>query len=144
YFHLAHANNVPSVGGQAAYALTPQTSLKETALYGPNQVKTSIDRWRILSDTILERKAGRLTAAAELQVSTETVAETGARASWMSAQLPVHLVLHGAWSATVRPEFAVDHSGRWTGASQTVKAITSGLEYRMARHQVQGIIRLEH
>ena len=25
-----------------------------------------------------------------------------------------------------------------------IKAITSGLEYRMARHQVQGIIRLEH
>jgi hypothetical protein len=77
-------------------------------------------------------------------VSTETVAEAGARASWISAQFPIHVGLDGPWSATVRPELAVDHSGRWTGVSQTVKAITSGLEYRIPFHQAQGIVRVEH
>jgi len=144
YFHLAHANNVPNLGGQIAYALRPHTSLNETALYGPNQSDTSLDSWRILSDTIVERKTPRLTIAAELQLSTESVAGTDARASWTSAQLPIHVVLRGPWSATVRPEFAVDRSGRWTGVSQTVEAITSGLEYRVPFHEAQGIVRVEH
>ena len=144
YFHLSHPNNVPNVGGQVAYSLTPHTSLKQTALYGPDQSDTSIDRWRILSDTIVEHKTNRATTAVEVQLSTETVAATGSRASWISAQLPIHVGLDGPWSATVRPELAVDHSGRWTGASQTVKAITSGLEYRTPFHHAQGIVRVEH
>jgi hypothetical protein len=144
YFHLAHPNDVSSVGGQVSYALTSRVSLKQTALYGPNQADTSIDRWRILSDTILERKAGRLTAALELQLASEGVAETEERASWVAAQVPIHVSLAAPWSVTFRPEFARDPSGRYTGVRQTVEAFTSTLEYRKAVRDLQAILRFEY
>jgi len=144
YFHLAHANDAPSIGGQAVYALTPHVSLKEVALYGSHQADTALSHWRSLSDTILERKAGALTTAVELQLATERVAESGERASWISAQFPVHVAVSGPWSVTVRPEFARDQSGRYTSVRQTVGAITSTLEYRKAVPGAQAILRLEY
>jgi len=144
YTHLSHPNDVPSVGGQIAYAATPQVSVKETLFYGPQQADTSLSHWRVFSDTIVERKAGRLTTAGELQAGTETLAETGERASWIALQFPVHVGLRGPWSVTVRPEYAHDPSGLYTGFQQTVTAITSGVEYRAAGHGAQAIARLEY
>jgi hypothetical protein len=144
YTHLSHPNGAPSVGGQIAYAATPQVSIKEVLFYGPQQADTSFQYWRLFSDTILERKAGRLTTAGELQLGTETVAETGERASWTALQFPIHLGLKGPWSVTVRPELDHDPSGRFTGVQQTVTAITSGIEYRAAGHGAQAIARLEY
>ncbi len=63
YWHLAHANDVPSWGGQVAYAADPHLSLKETVMVGPHQADTSPTYWRWLTDTILERKTDRLTVA---------------------------------------------------------------------------------
>src|SRR4029077_3509046 len=60
YFHLAHANDVPNYGGPVSSAATPHVSLKQTMLWGPHQADTAIHLWRVLSDTILERRAGRL------------------------------------------------------------------------------------
>src|SRR5205823_3688367 len=51
YWHLAHANNVPSSGGQLAYKPTSHLTLKETAIYGPHQSDTSLEFWRFLSDS---------------------------------------------------------------------------------------------
>jgi hypothetical protein len=149
YFHLAHANNVPSVTGQLAYKASGTVSVKETALYGPAQTNTAIDLWRILADTIVERKAGSLTTAFEYQFGSEQVdAPANPRALWMSAQLPIHWVVQGPWSATLRPEFAWDRDGRWIagqlGAEQSVKAITTTLEYRVPYKGAQGIFRLEY
>lgn len=144
YFHLSHPNDAPSIGGQVAYAATPHVSVKETVLYGAQQADTSLGHWRILSDTIVERKAGRLTVAGELQVATETVAETGDRASWIALQFPVHVAVHGPWSVTVRPELAHDPSGRYTSVRQTVSAFTSGVEYRASAHGAQAIARVEY
>jgi hypothetical protein len=62
----------------------------------------------------------------------------------MAGQLPVHWVLTKRWSATVRPEFLWDRDGRWTSARQTVKAVTSTLEYRIPYRQTTTILRLEH
>src|SRR5215471_17617506 len=70
YFHLSHPNDAPSVGGQLAYAVSPRVSIKETVLTGSHQEDTSFGNWRVLSDTIVERKAGRLTIAGELQLAT--------------------------------------------------------------------------
>lgn len=144
YFHLSHPNDAPNVGGQVAYAATPRTSIKETVLYGSHQADVSLSHWRALSDTIVERKAGRLTTAGELQVATEMLAGSGARASWVALQFPVHVNLRGPWSVTARPELAHDPSGRYTGVRQTVTAITSGIEYRAAGHGTQAIARLEY
>jgi hypothetical protein len=145
YWHLAHANNVPSLGGQLAYKATEHVTLKQTVLYGPHQTDTSLGLGRLLSDSIAEWKGERLTAAFEYFVGTEKIAapENG-RALWMSAQLPVHRVLNRQFSITVRPEVYWDRDGRTTGFPQTVKANTTTLEYRIPFRQATAILRLEH
>ena len=145
YWHLADANHVPSSGGQLAYKATPAVTVKETVLWGPHQANTSLKFWRFLSDSIVERRGDRLTAAFEYQLSTEgTDAPGDPRAWWMSAQLPVHWTLRGPWSVSVRPEVAWDSTGRWTGHEQTVTAITTTLEYRRPYRWANAIFRLEH
>jgi hypothetical protein len=145
YSHLAHANNVPSSGGQLAYKPTEHLSVKQTLFYGPQQSDTSLEFWRFLSDSIVEWKRDPATVAFEYQVSEEKVAISGSpRARWMSAQLPMHWRFDKHWSATLRPEVAWDRDGRWTGFSQTVKAVTSTLEYRIPYRHANAIVRLEH
>ena len=145
YWHLAHANDVPSVGGQLSYKATAHWTLKETPLIGPHQSNTSLQYWRLFSDSIAEWKKDSITTAFEYQVGTEEVASGGnPRAWWMSAQLPFHYAFDKRWSATVRPEAAWDRNGRWTGFSQTIKAVTTTLEYRVPFRQAGAIARLEY
>jgi hypothetical protein len=145
YFHLAHPNNIPSLGGQIASKPTEHLTLKQAVLYGPHQSNTELEFWRFLSDSIAEWKRDPATIAFEYQISEEKVATAGnPRALWMSAQLPVHWIFDKHWSATVRPEVAWDRNGRWTGFSQTVKAVTSTIEYRIPYRAASAIIRLEH
>jgi len=145
YWHLAHANHVPSIGGQLAYKPGSEVTIKHTVLYGPHQAATALRFWRFLSDTIVERKTARMTVAAELQLSEESVADTpGVRAWWISAQLPIRWVVREPWSVAFRPEFAVDTTGRWTTAEQSVVAVTTTLERRVAVGGLRTILRAEH
>jgi hypothetical protein len=145
YAHLAHANNVPSTGGQLAYAASSHLTLKETVLFGPHQTNTAARYWRSLSDTIVERKGREFTFAFEYIISAERVNVPGApRALVMSGQLPVHWAINKHWSATVRPEALWDRDGRWTLARQTIRAVTTTLEYRVAYEQGSVVFRLEH
>jgi hypothetical protein len=145
YWHLAHANNVPSTGGQLAYKPSEHLSVKQTLLYGPHHSDTSLQFWRFFSDSIAEWKHDPATVAFEYQVGEERVPVAGnPRALWMSSQLPMHWSFDKHWSGTVRPEVAWDRNGRWTGFSQTVKAVTSTLEYRVSHRAATAIVRLEH
>ena len=145
YAHLAHPNNVPSFGGQLSYAATERVNFKETVLYGPHQSNTSLDFWRFFSDSVLEWKKNKFTTAFEYQIGAEKVNVAGApRALWMSAQLPFHRVIAGPWGATVRPEVAWDRDGRWTGSKQTIKALTTTLEYRVPYWKTNTIARIEY
>ncbi len=145
YWHLAHANNVPSFGGQLNYSATEHLNFKETVLYGPHQADTSLEFWRFFSDSIAEWKKEHFTTAFEYQIGTEKVNVPGTpRALWMSAQMPLHRVIAGPWSATVRPEFAWDRDGRWTGSKQTIKALTTTLEYRLPYWKTNTIAHLEY
>ena len=145
YWHLADANHVPSSGGQLAYKVSPRVTVKETVLWGPHQANTSLKFWRFLSDSIVERRGDHVMAAFEYQLSTERVAALGdPRAWWMSAQLPVHVTLRGPWSLSIRPEIAWDSTGRWTAYEQSIKAVTTTLEYRMPYRWTNAIVRLEH
>ena len=145
YWHLARANNVPSWGGQAAYAANPRVTIKETVLLGPHQTNKSFKYWRSLSDTIIERKTDRLTFAFEYIYSGETVAAPGnPLALMMAAQLPLHWTINKRWGLTVRPEVFWDRDGRWTLTRQTVKAVTTTLEYRVPYEHSSAILRLEH
>jgi K+-transporting ATPase KdpF subunit len=145
YWHLADANHVPSSGAQFGYKVTDHTTLKETVLFGPHQSDTGFEFWRFLWDSIAEWKTDRITTAFEYHLGTEKVAAPGnPRALWMFAQLPVHWGFNKNWSATVRPEVYWDRDGRLTGLSQTVKANTTTLEYRVPYRQATAIVRLEH
>jgi hypothetical protein len=145
YWHLAHANNVPSWGGQLAFKATDHLTLKQTLLYGPHQADTSLEFWRFFSDSIAEQKWAQVTLAFEYQVGTEKVAIPGSPgALWSAAQLPVHWIVRGPWRVTVRPEFCWDRDGRWTGSKQMVKAVTTTLEYRLPYRWTSTIVRLEH
>jgi len=145
YWHLANANSRASFGGQLAYKPTSHTTVKQTMLFGPHQENTATEFWRVLSDSIVEWKRDRATVAFEYQYSSEKVDTFGRpRALWMSAQMPLHYNLRGPWSVTVRPEVAWDRDGRWTLARQTVKAVTSTLEYRLPYRKTSTILRLEH
>ena len=144
YFHLAHSNNVPNWGGQLAYTATNRWTLKQTFLIGPHQTDTGFKFWRVLSDTIAEWKHDPLILAFEFQGATEKVIAGNSRATWVSSQLPLHWKMNARWSATIRPEVAWDSDGRWTGFPQTVKALTSTLEYRVPYKMVTAIFRIEH
>jgi hypothetical protein len=145
YWHLARANGVPSGGGQIAYKLNPRVTLKETVLFGPHQSDTAFRFWRFLTDTIVERKTERLTYAFEYTYSGERVDAPGSPyALMMSSQLPVHLALGKRWSVSVRPEVFWDRDGRWTLARQTVKALTTTLEYRVPFRRTSTTFRVEH
>ena len=145
YWHLANANSVPSIGGQLAYKLTDRGSVKETVLYGPHQAATILAFWRFLSDTIVEYKTGKLTAAAEYQLGTEGIDAAGTpRAQWMAAQFPLHWAWRNTLSITLRPEFAWDRDGRWIGAPQSVTALTATLDYRGPLGPARGIVRVEY
>jgi hypothetical protein len=50
----------------------------------------------------------------------------------------------GPWAVAVRPELYWDRNGRWTGAEQFVKAMTSTVEYHLPFHWTNTIMRLEH
>ncbi len=145
YWHLANANSVPSSGGQLAYKASPHVTVKKTVLFGPHQSNTSFKFWRFLTDTIVERKTDRVTFAFEYIYSSERVDAPGRpRALMMASQLPVHWAINKRWSATVRPEVFWDRDGRWTLARQTVKALTTTLEYRIPYRKSNTILRLEH
>jgi hypothetical protein len=145
YWHLADANSVPSSGVQFAYKADPQVSIKQAVLVGPHQSNTSLEFWRFLSDTIVERRSDRFVIVFEGQFSTEQVDEAEPfRAWWAAAQLPMRWTLQGPWSVAVRPEFAWDSKGRWTLAEQTVKALTTTLEYRISYKDFGAILRLEY
>jgi hypothetical protein len=145
YFHLAHANDLPSYGGQLTYKPTPRWTVKETVYYGPDQTDTSVEFWRLFSDTIVEWKDGPYLVAFEYQIGTENVAVPGSpRAFWTHASLPLRWNFHGPWSVAVRPEFYWDRNGRLTGFEQIVKAFTTTLEYRVPYQWTTTILRLEH
>ena len=145
YWHLAHANDVPSSVVQVAYQATPKISVKQTVMIGPHQTNTAIAFWRTLADTIIERRSDRAVAAFEITVASERVDQPDRpRAWWLSAQLPVRWSLAGPWSVAVRPEVAWDSDGRWTLAEQTVNALTTTLEYRHPYKWTNTLVRLEH
>jgi hypothetical protein len=145
YWHLANANGVPNWGGQLAYKPTSHWTVKQTMLVGPHQSDTAVEFWRVLSDSIAEWKCDPMTVAFEYQAAGEELMTAGnPRALWMSAQLPVHWVVNKHWALTVRPEVAWDRNGQWTGFTQTIKAVTSTVEYRVPYKQANTIFRLEH
>lgn len=144
YWHLAHANSVPSAGGQVAIAVSPRVTVKQTVMAGPHQDDTSVGQWRFIADSIVERRTDRFVIAFNGHFATEQIVDSGTRAWWVSAQLPMQWHVAGPWRISLRPEVARDTSGRWTLAEQTVTALTATLEHRSTFKSLGSSLRLEY
>lgn len=146
YYHLAHPNDHPSYGGRWIWKATPRFTLMQTLYAGPDQPNTSMEFWRLYGNQILEWKGDNVTIAASLDIGTERIASQpgNPRAFVMGGNLVVMWHVAGPWSVALRPEFYWDRNGRWTGAEQFVKAITSTVEYQLPYKWTNTIVRVEH
>lgn len=146
YFHLSHANNLPSYGGRWAWKATPRLTLTQTLYGGPDQTDTSLEFWRLYGNHILEWKGDDVTVAASFDIGTESIAgRSGSpRTFVMGGNMVIRWHVTGPWAVALRPEFYWDRNGRWTGAEQFVKAITSTVEYRFPYKWTNTVVRVEH
>lgn len=146
YYHLARPNDLPSYGGRWAWKATPRATLTQTFYAGPDQTDTSLEFWRLYGNQIVEWKGEDVTVAASFDIGTENIAgRVGSpRTFVMGGNLVVRWHITGPWSAAVRPEFYWDRNGRWTGAEQFVKAVTSTVEYKFPYRWTNTIVRVEH
>jgi hypothetical protein len=146
YFHLQYANNMPSYGGQVAYKPSGSWTIKETLYYGPDQSNTSLEFWRIFSDSIVEWKAETVTIAADYQVGTQRAAGIpgGPRQFYTGASVQGRWHVGGPWYLGLRPEFYWDRNGLMTGNQQFIKAITATTDYKLPYRWTDTWLRLEY
>jgi hypothetical protein len=146
YYHLSHPNDQPSYGAQWAWKAASRLTLTQTVYGGPDQTDTALEFWRFYANHIAEWKGDDLTIAVSYDVGTENVAGRPGtpRAFVMGGNLVTRWHITGPWTVAVRPEFYWDRNGRWTGAEQFVKAVTSTLEYKIPYKWTNTIARLEY
>ena len=146
YYHLAYTVAQPSYGGKWSYALAPRLTAMQTLYWGPDQTDASLEFWRLYGNHVLEWKADEVTIAASYDIGTESIANRpgNPRAFVMGGNVVVKWHVAGPWSVAVRPEFYWDRNGRWTGAEQFVKAVTSTVEYKLPYRWTKAVARLEH
>lgn len=146
YGHLAYTVAQPSFGMKWSYALTPRLTAMQTLYWGPDQTNASLEFWRLYGNQILEWKGDEMTVAASYDIGTESIVHRSGspRTFVMGGNLIVRWHVTGPWSVALRPEFYWDRNGRWTGAEQFVKAITSTVEYALPYRWTRAVARLEH
>lgn len=146
YYHLARPNDLPSYGGRWAWKATPRVTLTQAFYAGPDQTDTSLEFWRLYGNQIVEWKGDAVTVAASFDIGTENIAGQpgNPRAFVMGGNMVVRWQIASPWALAVRPEFYWDRNGRWTGAEQFVKAITSTIEYKLPYKWTNTLVRVEH
>ena len=146
YFHLEHANDVPSYGGQVAYKPSQPWTMKETLYYGPDQANTSIEFWRLFSDTIVEWKGEEVTVALDYQIGTQKNASAPGhpRDFYTGSALELKWHIEGPWTVALRPEFWWDRNGLMSGFEQLVRAVTTTLQYTVPYRWTNTICKLEY
>ncbi|TKB60778.1 MAG: porin [Nitrospira sp.] len=146
YYHLAHPNDLPSYGGRWIWKATPRLTLTQTFYGGPDQTQTSLEFWRLYGNHILEWKGDEVLIAASFDIGTESIAgQPGSpRTFVMGGNMVVRWHITGPWAVALRPEFYWDRNGRWTGAEQFVKAITSTVEYTVPYKWTNMVVRAEY
>ena len=146
YYHLSHPNDQPSYGGRWVWNTTPRLTLTQTFYAGPDQTATSLEFWRLYGNQILEWKGEDVTVAASFDIGTESIAgQPGSpRTFVMGGNMVLKWHVTGPWSVALRPEAYWDRNGRWTGAEQVVKAMTSTVEYAVPYKWTTMAVRVEH
>lgn len=146
YYHLSRPNDLPGYGGRWAWKATPRLTLMQTVYGGPDQTNTSLEFWRLYANQIAEWKHDDVTIAASFDIGTENIADRpgSPRAFVMASNLVMRWHITGPWTVAIRPELYWDRNGRWTGAEQFVKAMTSTVEYKFSYKWTTTIVRVEH
>lgn len=146
YFHLQNANDLPSYGTQAIFTPGPSWTMKETIYYGPDQSNTSLEFWRLFSDTIVEWKGKQVTIAGQYQMGTQKNASVpgNPRLIYMGAALHTRWQIGKPWYVALRPELYSDPNGLMTGVDQFIWAVTATAEYRLPYEWINSIFRLEY
>ena len=147
YYHLSNPNDQPSYGGQVAWKPVQQFTITNTLYYGPDQQSTSLEFWRLFSDNIVEWKpSDEVTVSLTYDIGTERILNQvgNPRTFAMAGVLQGNWHIAGPWSVALRPEFYWDRNGRWTGAEQFVKAVTTMAEYQFPYQWMNTVVRLEY
>jgi hypothetical protein len=146
--HLTDPNDVPSTGLQAKWEISPRTTFWQNLYYGPDQAETSLEFWRLFTDSIIEWKSDRFVVAAAFDYGTEKQAAVPGqpREQWASGAVWLQWLVDDRLSFGFRPEFFWDEDGLITGARQTLQAYTATFKYELSpRHQrLQGTIEFRY
>jgi len=132
YNYLTNPNNAPSWGAQLEWQPLAAFTVTQNLYYGPDQSDTAIRYWRFLSDTFVEWQSGRYLLAAAFDFGNERQAwlPDTPYYQWMSGAIWARVGITDSWRFAVRPEFYWDPDGLMTGSKQTLRAVTTTLEYR--------------
>jgi hypothetical protein len=130
--YLTNPNDSPSYGAQVAWRPSETVSLTQNLYYGPDQENTAIEFWRFFSNSIIEWRPQPFRLALVYDFGTEKQAWLPGEPTfrWMAGALWLGMDFSQSWRAAIRPEFYWDPEGITTGARQTLKAVTTTLEYR--------------
>ena len=131
YNYLTDPNNAPSWGAQVTWQPLGGLTLQQNLYYGPDQSDTALEYWRFLSDTHVEWQSGMLLLAAAYDFGNERQAWLPGTPyyQWMSGAVWGRLDISESWRFAVRPEIYWDPDGLMTGAQQTLRAVTTTVEY---------------
>ena len=131
YNYLARPNNSPTFGLQLTWQPVSSLTFTQNLYYGPEQPETSIDYWRFLSDTIVEWRYGmyRLAAAIDFGHARQAWLTDAPYQKWSSGAVWAGIDITHSWRFAVRPEFYWDPDGLMTSARQTIRALTTTVEY---------------
>jgi len=132
--YLTRANDSPSYALQLTWQATEAARVTQNFHYGPEQADTSVEHWRFVTNTIAEWRTGTLLLAGSFGYGTEGQADVAGSpsASWAWAAAWAGWRMREGWQLTLRPEVFRDDDGLITSNRQTIRAVTLGLEYRLA------------
>ena len=130
--YLAKSNNKPSYGFQVEWKGSSNLTLKQNLYYGPEQMNTGIEYWRLFFDSIISWETEIFLLALSVDGGTEKQAENveHPRLYWMSGAIWGGMT-QGSWQFTIRPEFYHDADGLISGAEQNIMAVTATIGYNI-------------
>jgi hypothetical protein len=132
YNYLTDPNNAPSWGAQIKWQPLGSLTLGQNLYYGPDQSDTALGYWRFFSDTYVEWQSGMFLLAASYDFGNERQAWLPGTPyyQWMSGAVWGGLDISESWRFAVRPEIYWDPDALMTGARQTLRAVTTTVEFR--------------
>jgi hypothetical protein len=131
YNYLTDPNSAPSWGAQVTWQPSGALKFVQNLYYGPDQSDTGLEYWRFLSDTIVEWQSGMFLLAGAFDFGNERQAwlPDTPYYQWMSGAVWGRVDISESWRFAVRPEFYWDPDGLMTGAHQTLRAVTTTVEF---------------